>query len=121
VLAHDPVGNSAWTKFVETVPATVPSPPGTDRQLSAGRDYVRFGWWNGTAHGAPITSYTAAIRRQTASGWTAWSYVTVPADVRTHRWNGLRPGATYQVTVRANSGAGSSRYGTMRALSTARS
>ncbi|GAA4738670.1 hypothetical protein GCM10023328_19430 [Modestobacter marinus] len=118
VLSHTSVGNSAWTRFVEAVPATVPVAPGTDRQLTAGRSYVRFGWWNGTAQGAPITSYTAAIRRQKATGWTAWSYVTVPGNVRTYRWDGLRPGTTYQVTVRADSDVGPSRWGRFRALTT---
>ena len=118
VLAHSSDGSSAWTTFVEAVPATVPIAPGTDRQLSAGRDYVRFGWWNGTAQGAPITSYTVAIRRQKTSGWTVWSYATVPGDVRTYRWDRRLPGTNYQVTVRAVSDVGVSPWGQFRTVTT---
>jgi len=121
VLAHNGVGNSNWAAPVERVPATAPLAPGTGRQLSTGKSYVRFGWWNGTTRGAPITSYAAGIRSRKPSGWTAWSFVTVPAGVRTYRWDGLAPGATYQVTVRANSDAGSSPWGTFRAVTTAAS
>lgn len=118
VLAHNSAGNSAASSSISAVPATAPLAPGTDRQLTAGTGYVRFGWWNGTALGAPITSYTAGIRRRTTTGWTAWSFVRTPGDVRTYRWDGLRPGTTYQVTVRADSAAGSSRWGTFRPLVT---
>jgi hypothetical protein len=120
VLAHSAVGNSAWTTFRSAVPAAAPLAPGTDRQLSSGTAYVRFGWWNGTTRGEPITSYIAAIRRQTATGWTAWYFVKTPADVRTYRWDGLRSGATYQVNVRANSRAGLSPWGTIRTVKTPR-
>jgi hypothetical protein len=120
VLAHNTRGNSAWTSYVQATPATAPLAPGTDRQLTTGTSYLRFGWWNGTAQGAPITSYTAGIRRRTATGWTAWSFVTTPGDVRTYRWDGLSRGTTYQVTVRANSSAGSSPWGVFRAISTTR-
>jgi hypothetical protein len=120
VLAHSATGNSGWTSPVEVVPAAAPLAPGTDRQLSSGTSYVRFGWWNATAQGTPVTTYTAAIRRRTATGWTAWSFVNEPGDIRTHRWDGLRSGSTYQVTVRANSKAGSSPYGVYRTVTTPR-
>jgi hypothetical protein len=118
VLAHDSTGNSAWTRYVEVVPAAAPLAPATDRAQSSGTSYVRFGWWNATARGATVSSYTAAIRRGTGNGWTAWTFVEVPGDVRTHRWDGLRPGTTYQVTVRANSTAGSSPWGVYRKIRT---
>ena len=86
--------------------------------LTAGRAYIRFGWWNGTPRGVPITSYTVAIRQRTSSGWTAWRYYSVAADLRSYRWNGLRPLTTYQMSVRANSSAGSSSWGTFRPLTT---
>ena len=120
VLAHNPAGNSAWTSSIQATPATAPLAPATDRQLTTGTSYLRFGWSNGTAQGAPITSYTAGIRQKTVTGWTAWTFVTTAADVRTYRWDGLRRNTTYQVTVRANSGAGSSPWGVFRALTTLR-
>jgi hypothetical protein len=120
VLAKNGVGNSAWTRSVEVVPATVPTIPATDRGLSVSFDLVRLAWWKSTAQGTPVTSYTVAIRRQTASGWTAWTYRTVPADTYSHKFTGLRQGTTYQVTVRANSDAGSSRYGVFRTATTTR-
>jgi hypothetical protein len=118
VLARTAIGNSAWSPYVEAVPAAPPIAPGTDRVLTAGRTYIRFGWWNGTPRGVPITSYTVAIRQRTASGWTAWRYTSVAADVRSHRWDELRSGTTYQMSVRANSSAGSSWWGTFRSLTT---
>ncbi len=120
VLAHNGTGNSAWTRYVEVVPATVPAIPATDRSLTASYDMVRFAWWKATAQGTPVTSYTVAIRRLRSTGWTAWTYQTVPADTLSHRFAGLREGATYQVTVRADSQAGSSRYGTYRSVTTTR-
>jgi hypothetical protein len=120
VLASNTTGNSAWTAFTEVVPATVPTVPATDRGLTASSDAVRFAWWKSTALGTPVTSYTLAIRRQTSTGWKSWAYVTVPADTLSYKFTGLRAGATYQVTARANSTAGSSRYGAYRAITTAR-
>ncbi len=120
VQARNTAGMSAWTRHVEVVPATVPSIPATDRGLSSSFDLVRFAWWKSAAQGTPVTSYTVAIRRQTATGWTAWGYQTVPADVFSHKFTGLRQATTYQVTARANSDAGSSRYGTYRTVTTTR-
>jgi peptidase M23-like protein/fibronectin type III domain protein len=120
VLARSAAGNSAWTRYVEVVPATVPGIPATDRGLTASADAVRFAWWKSTAQGTPVTSYTLAIRRQTSTGWKSWAYVTVPADMLSYKFTRLRAGATYQVTARANSTAGSSRYGAYRAITTAR-
>lgn len=119
VLARNAIGSSAWTDFREVTPATVPSIPATDRGLSASFDQVRFAWWKSAAQGTPVTSYTVAIRRQTSTGWTAWSYARVPADVFSHKFDGLRPRTTYQVTVRADSNVGSSRYGISRSVTTA--
>ena len=67
-----------------------------------------------------MTSYTARIRYWTGSAWSAWSDVKIPAAELTHRWEGLRRGTTYQVTVRANSGAGASPWGAYRKLTTLR-
>jgi hypothetical protein len=120
VLAQNAVGNSQWTRYVEVVPATVPSIPATDRDLSVSFDLVRFAWWKSTAQGTPVTSYTVAIRRQTTTGWTAWSFRSVPADTYSYKFTGLRQGTTYQVTARANSDAGSSRYGVFRTATTIR-
>jgi hypothetical protein len=119
VLAHNSVGNSAWTPYVEVVPATVPDVPATDRGLSASFDEIRFAWWKAGENGTPVTSYTVAIRRKTATGYTSWSYTTVAAGVFSYKFGGLRSGATYQVTVKANSSTGSSRYGTYRSITTA--
>jgi hypothetical protein len=120
VLARNGAGNSAWTPYVEAVPAAAPLPPATDRSLTASSDMVRFAWWKATAQGTPVTSYTLAIRRRTSAGWKAFHYVTVPAATLSHRFTGLWQGATYQVTVRANSAAGSSRFGTYRSITTMR-
>jgi hypothetical protein len=120
VLARNGAGNSAETRYAEVVPATAPSIPATDRGLSVSYDALRLAWWKSAAHGTPVTSYTFAIRRQKGAGWTAWTYRTVPAGTYSHRYTGLREGTTYQVTVRANSDAGSSRYGVYRTATTAR-
>jgi hypothetical protein len=119
VLARNAAGNSAWTPFAEVVPATAPVIPATDRGLTASSDAIRFAWWKSAAQGTPVTSYTLAIRRKTATSWKAWNYLTVPPTELSHIFTGLRPGAMYQVTVRADSGAGSSRFGTYRTISTA--
>ncbi len=120
VTAHNAAGNSAWTGYVKGTPATAPLAPGTDRRLVAGSTYVRFGWYGSVPQGAPVTSYTAGIRYWTGSAWSAWSFVRIPDAELTYRWDGLRRGTTYQVTVRANSGAGSSPWGTYRKLATLR-
>ena len=120
VLAHNSVGNSAWTRYVEVVPATAPTIPATDRGLTAAYDSVRLAWWKATAQGTPVTSYTFAIRRQKGTDWTAWTYRAVPADTLSYTYTGLREGTTYQVTVRANSAVGSSRFGTYRSITTPR-
>jgi Peptidase family M23/Fibronectin type III domain len=120
VLASNATGNSAWTAFTEVVPATVPVIPATDRGLTASADAIRFAWWKSAAQGTPVTSYTLAIRRQTATGWKAWSYLTAPDSELSHIFTGLRSGTTYQVTVRANSSAGSSRYGRYVSITTGR-
>ena len=120
VLATTRAGNSAWTRYVEVVPATAPTVPATDRGLGSTHDSVRLAWWKSTAQGTPVTSYTFAIRRQKGTGWTAWTYRTVPADTYSHRYTGLRQGTTYQVTVRANGAAGSSRFGAYRTATTTR-
>jgi hypothetical protein len=120
VLAHNSVGNSAWTPYVEVVPATVPAVPATDRGLSASFNEVRFAWWKSASNGTPVTSYTLAIRRMTSTGWTPWVYTTVGPDVFSHKFGALRSATTYQVTARANSSAGSSRYGIYRSITTAR-
>jgi hypothetical protein len=95
VTAHNAAGNSAWTGYVKGTPATVPLAPGTDRNLTAGSTYVRFGWYGAVPQGAPVTSYTARIRYWTGSAWTAWSSVKVPAAELTYRWDGLRRGTTH--------------------------
>jgi hypothetical protein len=120
VTAHNAAGNSAWTAHVKGTPATVPLAPRTDRNLSAGSTYVRFGWYGAVPQGAPVTAYTAAIRYWTGRAWSAWSFVRVPSAELTYRWDGLRRGTTYQVTVRAQSGAGSSPWGTIRKVITSR-
>ncbi len=126
VLAHTPAGtrsvggNSAWTAYAKATPATAPLAPRTDRNLTPGTTYVRFGWYGAVPQGTPVTSYTARIRYWTGSAWSAWSSVEVPAAELTHRWDGLRRGTTYQVTVRATSDAGSSPWGISRKLTTLR-
>jgi hypothetical protein len=120
VQARNAAGMSAWTRYVEVVPATVPTVPATDRGLSSSFDLVRLAWWKSAAQGTPVISYTAAIRRQTATGWTAWTYRTVPAGTYSYKFTGLRQATTYQVTVRADSDAGSSRYGVFRTVTTTR-
>ena len=120
VLAHNRAGNSAWTPYAKVTPAAAPLAPATDRQLVSGREYVRFGWWNGMNRGAPVTSYTAGIRRWTGRAWTPWRFVDTAGSVRTYRWNGLAPGTRYQVTVRANSSVGSSPWGKLRTVVTTR-
>lgn len=120
VLARNATGSSAWTPYVEVVPATVPDIPATDRGLTASFDQIRFAWWKAGENGTPVTSYTVAIRRMTSTGWTGWGYQTVSAGTYSHKFIGLRSAATYQVTVRADSSAGSTRYGTYRSITTAR-
>ena len=120
VLAHTAGGNSAWTGYAKATPATAPLAPGTDRRLTAGTSYVRFGWYGSVAQGTPVTAYTVGIRRWTGSSWTAWSFTRIPAAELTYRWDGLRPGTTYQVTARAESAAGSSPWGTLRKVVTLR-
>lgn len=120
VTAHNAAGNSAWTGYVKGTPATAPLAPGTDRNLTAGSTYVRFGWYGSVPQGTPVTSYTARIQYWTGSAWSAWRSVEVPAAELTYRWDGLRRGTTYKVTVRANSDAGSSPWGTARKLTTLR-
>jgi hypothetical protein len=120
VLARNAVGNSAWSGYVEVTPATVPGIPATDRGLTATTDLVRFAWYKPAPYGTPITSYTVAIRRARATGWTAWTYVTVPADTFSYKFVQLRSGTTYQVTVRADSAVGASRYGVFRSITTLR-
>jgi hypothetical protein len=120
VLARNAVGNSAWTRYVEVVPAARPSAPATTRGLTAATTVVRFAWWKATEHGTPVTSYTVAIRRRLATRWSAWGFGAVPAGTYSHRFTGLRAGATYQVTVRANSNAGSSPFGVARTITTPR-
>ena len=106
---------------MEVVPAAVPDIPATNRGLSASFDQIRFAWWKAGEYGTPVTSYTVAIRRATGALWAAWSYRSVSASTYSYKYSGLRSGTTYQVTVRANSTAGSSRYGTFRTVTTARS
>ncbi len=118
VLAHTAGGNSAWTAHAKATPATAPLAPGTDRRLTPGTSYVRFGWYGSVPQGAPVTAYTVGIRRWTGNGWTAWAHTRVPAAELTYRWDGLAPGSTYQVTARAESGAGSSPWGTYRKVVT---
>lgn len=120
VTAHNAAGNSVWTGYVKGTPATAPLAPGTDRNLTAGSTYIRFGWYGSVPQGTPVTSYTARIQYWTGSAWSAWRSVEVPAAELTHRWDGLRRGTTYKVTVRANSDAGSSPWGTTRKLTTLR-
>jgi hypothetical protein len=120
VTAHNTAGNSAWTAHVKATPATAPLAPRTDRNLTAGSTYVRFGWYGAVPQGAPVTSYTAGIRYWTGSAWSAWDFVRVPAAELTYRWDGLRRGTTHQVTVRANSDAGVSPWGAYRKLTTLR-
>jgi hypothetical protein len=121
VLARNAVGDSAWTRYVEVVPAARPSTPATTRGLTAGTTTVRLYWWKATEHGTPVTSYTVAIRRRLATRWSAWGYASVPAHTYSHKFTGLRRGRTYQVTVRANSSAGSTRFGVVRTTTTHRS
>lgn len=120
VLAHNPTGNSAWAPAKTVVPATVPTVPRTDRGLRPSTTSAWFGWWKSTERGTPVTSYTTAIRKRTADGWTRWAYRKVGAGTYSHRFTYLRPGSTYQVTVRADSSAGSSRYGIARTFTTKR-
>lgn len=120
VLARNATGNSAWSPDATVVPATAPAIPRTDRGLRSWTTGAWFGWWKAKEQGTPVTSYTVAVRKRTASGWTRWTYRTVGSGTYSHRFTGLRPGRTYQVTVRANSAAGSSRYGTYRAVTTKR-
>ena len=120
VLARNATGSSAWTPYVEVVPATVPDIPATDRGLTASFDQIRFAWWKAGENGTPVTSYTVAIRRKTSTGWTTWGYQTVSAGTYSHKFIGLRSATTYEVTVRANSSVGSTRYGTYRSITTAR-
>ena len=120
VTAHNRSGNSAWTQYVKGTPATAPLAPRTDRNLAAGPTYVRFGWYGSVPQGAPVTSYTAGLRYWTGSAWSAWNFVRTPSAELTYRWDGLRRGTTYQVTVRAHSAAGSSPWGTYRKLTTPR-
>jgi hypothetical protein len=121
VLARNAVGDSAWTRYVEVVPAARPSTPATTRGLTAGTTTVRLYWWKATEHGTPVTSYTVAIRRRLATRWSAWGYASVPAHTYSHKFTDLRRGRTYQVTVRANSSAGSTRFGVVRTTTTHRS
>lgn len=117
VVAHNVSGNSAWSPYVEVVPAAAPLAPG-HRALTSGTTWVRLGWTNGTAQGTPITSFTVCIRRLTGSGWTAWQVSGVPATERTRRWDGLLRGKTYEVKVRANSTAGPSTWTPTRRIAT---
>jgi hypothetical protein len=118
VVAHNAAGHSAWTGWVKGIPATAPLAPRTDRTLTAGSTYVRFGWYGSVPQGAPVTSYEARIQYWDGSRWTAWTSVRVPAAELTYRWDGLRRGTVHQVTVRAHSAAGSSPWGTTRKLTT---
>ncbi len=118
VTAHNGAGNSSWTQYVKGIPATAPLAPQTDRRLTAGSTYIRFGWYGSVPQGAPVTAYDLAIRYWNGSAWTAWSYTRVPSAELTYRWDGLRRNTTYQVTARARSGAGSSPWGAYRKLVT---
>jgi hypothetical protein len=103
---------------VKGIPATAPLAPRTDRNLTAGTTYVRFGWYGSVPQGAPVTSYEARIQYWDGRAWTPWTSVRVPAAELTYRWDGLRRNTTYQVTVRARSDAGNSPWGTSRKLTT---
>jgi hypothetical protein len=120
VLAHNSVGNSAWAAGRVVVPATVPTVPDTDRGLRPSTTSAWFGWWKSKERGTSVTSYTVAIRKRTADGWTRWAYRKVDSGTYSYRFTSLRPGRTYQVTVRADSSAGSSRYGKNRTVTTTR-
>jgi hypothetical protein len=81
---------------------------------------IRFAWWKSTARGTPVTGYTLAIRRQTATGWTSWRRTQVGPDVLSFRWTGLPSGRTYEMTVRARSDVGPSSWGKYRSIATRR-
>ena len=117
VSGHSASGNSAWTAHVKGIPAAAPLAPATDRNLSAGRAYVRFGWYGAVTRGEPVTAYTVGVRWWTGTAWSPWSFTRSTTDL-TYRWDGLRSGTTYQVTVRAHSAAGSSPWGTYRKITT---
>ncbi len=44
----------------------------------------------------PVTSYTVAIRRRTATDWTAWAYGNVSADTHSYECTELRRGTSYR-------------------------
>lgn len=120
VFARNSTGVSAATKLVEVVPATRPRTPATGRWLTSTKSTLRYAWWKSTAQGTPVTSYTVAIRRRTATAWKPWNYTTVTPATLNRYWTGLPSGATYQITVRANSTAGSSPWGAHRSITTRR-
>lgn len=120
VTAHNGGGYSAWSRLVTLTPAAAPTTPRVARWLGATTSRIRYAWWISTARGTPITSYTVSIRAKRATGYTAWFPTTVSSRVLNYNWLKVRRGGIYQVTVRANSAAGSSAWATIRGVTVPR-
>ncbi len=114
VAYHSSAGYSAWSRYLYLTPAARPSTPRAPRWLTATTSKIRYAWYKSAEYGTPTTSYTLAIRKRLSSGYTAWRYTVVPASVFNYNWTTVTRGATYQVTVRANSAVGSSAFATRR-------
>lgn len=108
VAYHNAHGNAAWGPAKVVIPGMPPDAP-TKRRLSTGTNRISFGWYKPDRHGYDITGYIVGIRRATSSGWTPWTTTKKSVSAGTsHVWEGLRSRTTYQVRVRARSGAGPS-------------
>ena len=99
VVARNDVGESAASAGSAPVrPDTAPSAPGTPK-LTYGDATMVATWPASSSSGSPITKYEVQI--------SPGRSVTVGADTRSHRFDGLQNGTTYTVRVRALNNSGS--------------
>lgn len=114
VSYHNSVGWSAWSTPVRAETGFLPDIPEYRDSFSTA-ETISYKWYRGDNDDA---DYTVAIRRGDGENWEPWKYDAVPSTELSHRFRNLFPGATYQVTVRAENEFGHSRFASSRTIST---